>query len=208
MFSSFVLPIKFQPTSPCGGRHSASNCTCCVKFISTHVPMRGTTPRGSPPAGGRTDFNPRPHAGDDVAKLERRADVSDISTHVPMRGTTLGGSQSLLRPWHFNPRPHAGDDIIPLKVKQLRHGISTHVPMRGTTGCATGMWWDARNFNPRPHAGDDVEHLPAVRDAIIFQPTSPCGGRHGAVGEITAPMDFNPRPHAGDDRNNGTRLLG
>ena len=77
------------------------------------------------------------------------------------------------------------------------------------------------NFNPRPHAGDDYTDAVIVGKVIVFQPTSPRGGRPGIYLGNACPQrfqptsprggrrsslrwgcttaDFNPRPHAGDD---------
>ncbi len=56
---------------------------------------------------------------------------------------------------YFNPRPHAGDDILSF-TRVMADLISTHVPTRGTTRMLSVLY----------------------SSSIIFQPTSPRGGRH------------------------------
>ena len=59
-----------------------------------------------------------------------------------------------LSPFNFNPRPLAGDDEAP-------------------------CWYLAAipYFNPRPLAGDDVSGQHKIALFLLFQSTSPCGGR-------------------------------
>ncbi len=171
-----VGQVIFQPTSPRGGRPGQRRRERPGKAISTHVPTRGTTP----PSGGRPrlggDFNPRPHAGDDLfeqfrlatatfqptsprgGRLDHRAGGRAgifISTHVPTRGTTslsewAGGIADIST--HV---PTRGTTMQPGRARS-RMGISTHVPTRGTTHGQARAVVPERDFNPRPHAGDDV----------------------------------------------------
>jgi len=141
--------------------------------------------QSTPPRGGRrgthtkaasfsTCFNPRPHAGGDLASAEL-AYKRIVSIHAPTRGATAkkqkkqtcfqfqstpprGGrprnSSRISNTLSFNPRPHAGGDK---PVQNLR-----------------SAW---KCFNPRPHAGGDY---------LWGRATPP-------------PTSFNPRPHAGGD---------
>ena len=124
---------KFQSTSPRGGRPIQSHVTHGNITISIHVPTRGTTSSGGRRDGREGNFNPRPHAGDDVLLMPKF--------------------------WHkknFNPRPHAGDDTAKAAPAAIHHHISIHVPTRGTTGRGSSAAPRCTHFNPRPHAGDDT----------------------------------------------------
>ena len=145
------MPKRFQPTSPCGGRLERDDKGRVVAYISTHVPMRGTTD------GGALDVR-----------------WNNISTHVPMRGTTPSMDISLER-IDFNPRPHAGDDVNQPFGHKRRVLISTHVPMRGTTRCVRWVNAPKANFNPRPHAGDDAGSCSMIFAVGYFNPRPHAG---------------------------------
>ena len=140
-----------------------------------------TSPRGGRPCceqviGVEGNFNPRPHAGDD------RPAISGKDHHVD-----------------FNPRPHAGDDGYDDDLHGVTR-ISTHVPTRGTTTKIVREAAKSKYFNPRPHAGDDAGYRHSDHLLLLFQPTSPRGGRlaHNPTSMLIV-QHFNPRPHAGDD---------
>ena len=106
--SALIARIKFQSTCPRGARRTHAHVhgyplnfnpraheghdnlrpyICERKFISIHVPTRGTT-RQQPHQHPRTHFNPRAHEGHDLGIL-LFIFTFDISIHVPTRGTTL-----------------------------------------------------------------------------------------------------------------------
>ena len=167
--------LLFQPTSPRGGRLDTQTGKLNISTISTHVPTRGTTPRGIRGHGQRAYFNPRPHAGDDVsfAAARRRSN-------------------------YFNPRPHAGDDMARSSVNAVAWVFQPTSP-RGGRRYRRPQAAGGEDFNPRPHAGDDGNELSGTGYARLFQPTSPRGGRHRGIQGRGIVLYFNPRPHAGDD---------
>ena len=78
----------FQSTPPRGGRPPPGP-TCGFEYpVSIHAPTRGATSRIEPGHKAQRCFNPRPHAGGDIDRL-----------------------QCLLGKISFNPRPHAGGDL-------------------------------------------------------------------------------------------------
>ncbi len=100
-----------------------------------------------------TDFNPRPHAGDDfltwlscrrTTKFQstsprggRRQPDADHKHSKKFQSTSPRGGRrrpgrSRTAQSYFNPRPHAGDDNNGLLHGPGQH-ISIHVPTRGTT---------------------------------------------------------------------------
>ena len=170
-----IARFQFQSTSPRGGRHRKRVWVLFVKH-----------------------FNPRPREGDDCWKLHKMAstwkfqstsprggrqtvmffklspiifqstsprggrrrtgyyesDKPHISIHVPARGTTDAGS-----------------------LAQAVVAISIHVPARGTTRGRILTAARTADFNPRPREGDDWIALSMNRWYLIFQSTSPRGGR-------------------------------
>ena len=142
------------------------------------------------------NFNPRPHAGDDI---QRRlcAACFRISTHVPTRGTT--------------------SSVVCPSMALL---ISTHVPTRGTTNIAalsmpsaefqptsprggrlltSENYFSPEAFQPTSPRGGRRRIVCLEGLRIRFQPTSPRGGRREHPAHCPAGVYFNPRPHAGDD---------
>ena len=128
------------------------------------------------------NFNPRPHAGDDITP-----------TPVP----------SLCK--YFNPRPHAGDDPDE-NTKVVILIISTHVPTRGTTRGVRHAGPRYADFNPRPHAGDDKTNVSGLLDCNYFNPRPHAGDDPGKEDKPNVQKHFNPRPHAGDDTPEAKRL--
>ena len=121
---------EFQPTSPCGGRPGLWPAATTRRYfnprphagddnallpwaarsgISTHVPMRGTTPAGCRKLSLQR-FQPTSPCGGRPGRRSVLPMVRCISTHVPMRGTTRHSDSA-----------------------DQHQTISTHVPMRGTT---------------------------------------------------------------------------
>ena len=146
----------------------------------------------------RSNFNPRPHKGDDINELS-----------TPEKGG------------HFNPRPHKGDDFscgdlnfavqisihvptrgttIHVPTRGTTKRISIHVPTRGTTAWPKAAFSAFADFNPRPHKGDDFPQQPLFWNRILFQSTSPQGGRPIYCCRWISSIYFNPRPHKGDDQ--------
>ena len=109
---AFSQPLHFNPRPHAGDDSRRFNDELGRLWISTHVPMRGTT-----------------------VFAKRPALAVQISTHVPMRGTTVmlsfrvdgetfqptspcggrrrKGARNTFYRKDFNPRPHAGDDFFP-----------------------------------------------------------------------------------------------
>ena len=149
----------FQPTHPCGVRHTGFSLRLNDLYVSTHAPLRGAT------------LN--------LAKTLKRIEVS---THAPLRGATPGMVLEMFEQAGFNPRTPAGCDRIghlaltrqatfqpthPCGVRQSVVGelqthflrfqpthpcgvrptrswpvketryVSTHAPLRGATKCRT-----------------------------------------------------------------------
>ena len=166
--------------------------------VSIHAPTRGATLLPGHLGPGPPGFNPRSHAGSDVAHRPRvtlwprfnprshaGSDgdkgyliLSDgVSIHAPTRGATAAGSQAPSLSWRFNPRSHAGSDPV------LAFGNQR-------PGC----------FNPRSHAGSDACSLADGCGVRTFQSTLPRGERLNGTGQGANGFCFNPRSHAGSDQ--------
>ena len=166
---------KFQSTSPRGGRQF------CKSYSGYEKEFQSTSPRG----GRRLtdirylsykDFNPRPHAGDDLVQHTPWNRLL-ISIHVPTRGTTLIIYMEFRCIMNFNPRPHAGDDQA-YSIMDSSAFISIHVPTRGTTQANFGIYGAPQFQSTSPRGGRPVP-VGAVKLVQIFQSTSPRGGRRG-----------------------------
>ena len=81
---------------------------------------------------GKSNFNPRSHAGSDVAHNDFFCIPITISIHAPTRGATSAARAFPVSLIHFNPRSHAGSDDIVI----LYYSVTLY-------------------FNPRSHAGSD-----------------------------------------------------
>ena len=150
-------------------------------------------------------FNPRSHAGSDLAALPSAASLC-------FNPRSHAGSDAILFhvmaiPACFNPRSHAGSD--PSSICCLERSIG---------------------FNPRSHAGSDSTWSGSIYPVILFQSTLPRGERpaplfrypcysmvsihaptRGATGLIDKPRPnqgncFNPRSHAGSDQSSCSDL--
>ena len=140
--------------------------------ISTHVPTRGTTRpayatggtgkfQPTSPRGGRRcasgegarhhNFNPRPHAGDDLWSAGR------CNRYV-----------------HFNPRPHAGDDCTESHKYDMIEKFQPTSP-RGGRPSASGCSLQVRKFQPTSPRGGRLTVLTVLANAVYFNPRPHAG---------------------------------
>ena len=91
-------PLAFQSTLPRGERLRAFRVVVHCWCISIHAPTRGATSEVVVQAVRDWHFNPRSHAGSDLA----------VSSSTARRGD-------------FNPRSHAGSDLD-IKTIQIKTG--------------------------------------------------------------------------------------
>ena len=141
--------------------------------VSIHAPTRGAT-AGAGAALAPVSFNPRAHAGRDLA-----------------RGLYEG------RPKGFNPRAHAGRDGNRAGSVRDRR-VSIHAPTRGATGTGcqfqmVKLFQSTRPRGARRLGADSAAPRPR------FQSTRPRGARRGGRGGEPRRRCFNPRAHAGRD---------
>ncbi len=144
--------------------------------ISIHAPTRGAT--GSPCKSSRHPghFNPRAHAGRDVANPQYRS-------HRP----------------YFNPRAHAGRDLNENERPCNFLLISIHAPTRGATSSICHRVITNNNFNPRAHAGRDADKMRHLRWEYISIHAPTRGATRFCDLFCPAVFHFNPRAHAGRD---------
>ncbi len=153
MLLIWCIRILFQSTSPRGGRRIWSGMMPLVRLFQS------TSPRGGRQFAPAIVICPPGFQSTSPRGGRRHGNclflcVSLISIHVPTRGTT--GT--------FCP-------------DSARIAISIHVPTRGTTTRLSSVEYTTTNFNPRPHAGDDLSGYRDIINHLIFQSTSPRGGR-------------------------------
>ena len=186
--------------------------------VSIHAPMRGATrtmgkvfifsefrstlpcgerpPRRRPSPQRRCGFDPRSHAGSDLAAYfyaevwmsfrstlpcgerppaassSRPARCFDPRSHAGSDGRACRGRSG---PGGFDPRSHAGSD--PEHVAARRHlVVSIHAPMRGATRARGGRWIGEGVSIHAPMRGATFG-FPAGIAARLFRSTLPCGER-------------------------------
>ncbi len=124
------------------------------------------------------DFNPRPHAGDDGIYSIRRV-LREISIHVPTRGTTMFVFPRVVNFIFQSTSPRGGRHPNLLLLFPASF-ISIHVPTRGTTNSSISDFNSAFISIHVPTRGTTAVGS-AQTQGIVFQSTSPRGGRHGDV---------------------------
>ncbi len=142
----------FQSTSPRGGRLSRRPAAARPCHFNPR-PREGDDSRPPQWARPSADFNPRPREGDDQPQAVPVPSVNQFQSTSP-RGGRPGAWAGLSSPGYFNPRPREGDD-----GRGQPHGAQR------------------RYFNPRPREGDDLASAITFSCLVIFQSTSPRGGR-------------------------------
>ena len=131
-----------------------------------------------------SDFNPRPHKGDDNPR--------------PHKGDDCLAQSSFLCFCRFQSTSPQGGRLPSTTAFLEQDFISIHVPTRGTTNILLSMDFidifqstspqggrpivlviccKSFDFNPRPHKGDDALIGPMIDILTRFQSTSPQGGR-------------------------------
>ena len=165
----------FQSTRPRGARrHRIANYHISCN-VSIHAPTRGATGLCHSDKPCEHSFNPRAHAGRDLADRARSANVSEVSIHAPTRGATI---DLYLAGRMFRVSIHAPTRGATLKKAQaiLENIVSIHAPTRGATQCEGAVMIPVLCFNPRAHAGRDGEAA-AGSLPLKFQSTRPRGAR-------------------------------
>jgi len=88
--------ILFQSTRPRGARQQAADAVDGVSDVSIHAPTRGATFSYASWRACSIGFNPRAHAGRDVAGDGVVLVFAVVSIHAPTRGATFEGHNCIL----------------------------------------------------------------------------------------------------------------
>ena len=189
----------FQSTHPRGVRPCLKPVLVEVNGVSIHAPTRGATiisecnkyaetfqsthPRGVrlfpiKDVAEKVRFNPRTHAGCDLAACKSMLDDC-VSIHAPTRGATS-----------YNA----------LRTRAVLKFQSTHP--RGVRPSSLSISKYLTSFNPRTHAGCDEVRAEIPFAILSFNPRTHAGCDILRLIKSTEPSGFNPRTHAGCDPNN------
>ena len=190
--------ICFNPRS-----REGNDCQCCDftperRYVSIHVPARGTTEKTGNYHIQSSSFNPRSREGND-----QQGRI--IPEHLHRFQSTFPRGER--RRWHlcerrsipgFNPRSREGNDgvyasVLPVdavsihvpargtteKRRDLIHllNVSIHVPARGTTSDQAPDLSLLTCFNPRSREGNDLPLRFYLSLFNLFQSTFPRGER-------------------------------
>ena len=194
-----MMPISIH--APHTGRDAAflpGFCGCDI-FQSTR-PIRGATPRSSPPTRRLCYFNPRapygarrssrstgprrteisihaPHTGRDPPRAARRRPGCGFQSTRPIRGATAQRGQTGIRIEHFNPRAPYG--ARPLTLFSTAGGtvFQSTRPIRGATNSVSGVMFTASDFNPRAPYGARLVRVKALRPIGDISIHAPHTGR-------------------------------
>ena len=162
--------LHFNPRSPHGERHDATQPTIMQLIISTHAPRTGSDVLRRDYIGIKRTFQPTLPARGATYGANRETERSLFQPTLPARGATRGGG-------------HRGQGQT----------ISTHAPRTGSDRHSAGRWcrltW---NFNPRSPHGE--RRLLPLRRVVHpdFNPRSPHGERHLKAFRLPWPSGFQP----------------
>ena len=127
--------MSFQSTHPRRVRRYGAEIASLKADVSIHAPTQGATRVVQSPFFASPSFNPRTHAGCDVA---RRGGLGDSHGFNPRTHAGCDVTIKHIREPKqcFNPRTHAGCDGFYGPQPLVIHCVSIHAPTQGATG-----WW-------------------------------------------------------------------
>ena len=166
-------------------------------MVSIHAPTRGATRIILRQQSKLISFNPRTHAGCDMA-VSRWLSTARLFQSTHPRGVRHHLFGTLLNRPSFNPRTHAGcDPLETIFATPKRMFQSTHP--RGVR--LSGMQREGIKRTVSIHAPTRGATIRQGRLGIIkvFQSTHPRGVRPPLPGTCKPRPCFNPRTHAGCD---------
>ncbi len=191
------FPLRFQSTRPRGARH----------FLSLDILAIGC-------------FNPRAHAGRDIARVAicarivlfqstrprgaRLVDCADINTWAQFQSTRPRGARQKRRgattsPYRFQSTRPRGARHQSVVGRSTRLPVSIHAPTRGATRADGGARLPSQVSIHAPTRGATSSFSAIPLAQLMFQSTRPRGARLVCGAKEAKDKGFNPRAHAGRD---------
>ena len=149
------LGSEFQPTRPLRGATVGPFPADVADGISTHAPLAGRDPDGSPGYISPFGFQPT----------------------RPLRGATQSGRAVTVRFEISTHAPLAGRDDLVIVGAVVCVQISTHAPLAGRDPLSTVFGVVGRDFNPRAPCGARLLDLPAADHGVDISTHAPLAGR-------------------------------
>ena len=212
--------MSFQSTHPRRVRRYGAEIASLKADVSIHAPTQGATRVVQSPFFASPSFNPRTHAGCDVARRGGLGDSHGFNprTHAGCDVTikTHQGTQAMFQSTHprrvrrflwplaagytlrFNPRTHAGCDGMVVTVTTIRRMFQSTHPRRVRRMASPVIWLPPVSIHAPTQGATFVrlEHR-AARVVSIHAPTQ--GATRASPALPAAAGCFNPRTHAGCD---------
>ena len=134
-------------------------------FQST-LPMRGATCSSVRAHRARDHFNPRSHAGSDVARIVRQPHIP-ISIHAPHAGSDGRYHARRRTIVHFNPRSPCGERQVIAQETVTNDLFQSTLPMRGATAAShlfslPGLFQSTLPMRGATHDRHQVVHLQQI----------------------------------------------
>ena len=166
----------FNPHSPCGERQSALRVYFDPWEFQSTLPLRGATDRRAPRRRIQPNFNPHSPCGERHGRAVFNHLRNNFNPHSPC-------GERLSHP-RFNPRtitisihtPLAGSDAVVQRRCRVRSKISIHTPLAGSDFLLSAHWRSCKNFNPHSPCGERHRALGFRVRPSIFQSTLPLRG--------------------------------
>ena len=172
----FPCPAYFNPHSPCGERLAVFNHPETSRLFQSTLPMRGATLCLLLYNTHSIISIHTPHAGSDVSPSLQLLPSQRFQSTLPMRGATESFPLEDIDILISIHTPHAGSDQGKGKEKP-RYKISIHTPHAGSDPFLHLLPLLCPISIHTPHAGSDPEDHVRLKEALDFNPHSPCGER-------------------------------
>ena len=191
----------FNPHSPCGERQSALRVYFDPWEFQSTLPLRGATDRRAPRRRIQPNFNPHSPCGERHGRAVFNHLRNNFNPHSPC-------GERLSHP-RFNPRtitisihtPLAGSDAVVQRRCRVRSKISIHTPLAGSDFLLSAHWRSCKNFNPHSPCGERHRALGFRVRPSIFQSTLPLRGATITLDEAFSLSEISIHtPLAGSDR--------
>ena len=188
----------FNPRTPCGVRRNQCANDFDSRCISIHAPRVGCDVLAVGIGEASTEFqSTHPVWGATMHWPEIR-ELLNISIHAPRVGCDWAYTRHLGHHVISIHAPRVGCDHLQASVWDVDPRFQSTHPVWGATNHKHGPMAAGPISIHAPRVGCDLLLLQIYRGGMKnFNPRTPCGVRHGALGDALGVVNFNPRTPCG-----------
>ncbi len=178
---------NFNPRSPCGERHNATDVRLRDAQISIHAPRAGSDALEVVAGAGAVQFQSTLPVRGATRKGTGQVVYCEFQSTLPVRGATVEPGPGRTCRMISIHAPRAGSDHARRRVSSAASGFQSTLPVRGATMAVFAAVRTVGFQSTLPVRGATPARCRTRRAPRYFNPRSPCGERH-----LSRSRDFGP----------------